>query len=91
MADDAKKKKKKCSTAEKRMKQNEKSKLRNNAFKSKVRTAVNAFKGALSTKDETQVKTTLSSVYSLMDKGVKTKVYTKNKAARSKSRLSALV
>ena len=83
-------KKKKCPTAQKRMKQNKEQNLRNRSFKSRVKTAVRAFEVALSNKDKELTHEALKSVYSLMDKGVKHGVYKKNKAARTKSRMTAL-
>ena len=82
-------KRKKCPTAEKRMKQNLKQRALTRSFKSSVRTAINAFEKALSTGEKSKVQATLSTVYSLMDKGVKRGVYKKNKAARVKSNVSA--
>ncbi len=84
MADDKKKKSKtKVPTAVKRELQNEKRKLNNKAFRSKVSTAIKALiaPGA-------EVAPKLSCVYSLMDKGVKKGVFTQNKANRFKSRIT---
>ena len=83
-------KKKKCPTAVKRMKQNKKQNLQNRSFKSRVRTAIRSFEKALSAKDKEQMQSALNSVYSLMDKGVKNGVYKKNKAARTKARITLL-
>ncbi len=83
-------KKKKCPTAIKRMKQNKESNLRNNSFKSRVRTAVRSFEAALSAKDKDKMQEALKSFYSLMDKGVKNGIYKENKAARTKSRMASL-
>ncbi|NGX50916.1 MAG: 30S ribosomal protein S20 [Chlamydiae bacterium] len=82
--------KKKIPTAKKRMKQNVEQNLRNRSFKSRVRTAVRAFETAFSTKDKEQMQSALSSVYSLMDRGVKHGIYKKNKAARTKARMTAM-
>lgn len=76
------KKKVKRPTAQKRILQSEKKRLQNKAFRSKVNTAVR-------TLEKAPTKESLSAVYSLMDKGVKTGVYNQNKASRVKSRLSA--
>lgn len=84
MADDNKKKPKtKVPTAVKRELQNERRKLSNRAFRSKVSTAVKALvtPGA-------KLAPKLSCVYSLMDKGVKKGVFTQNKANRFKSRIT---
>lgn len=91
MAEEGKKDtKKKVPTALKRIKQDKKRHLHNRSFKSRVRTAIRAFESALTEKDKEKMQTALNSVYSLMDKGVKTGIYKKNKAARTKSRLTAL-
>ncbi|MDF2578148.1 MAG: rpsT [Chlamydiales bacterium] len=92
MANDKPKTKTKVPTAIKRDLQNEKRRLINKMFKSKVRTAVRNFEEALSkTGDATQISDKLNAVYSLMDKGVKRGVFKDNKASRTKSRLSARV
>lgn len=91
MADDKKKapgKTKKLSPL-KRDEQSVKRNIRNRAFKSQVTTAVRAFEETVSKKDAAGVKTKLSDVYSLMDKGVKKGIYKLNKAGRVKSRLDA--
>lgn len=81
---------KKCSTAEKRMKQNAKRNLRRRSFKSRVRTAIRTFETALSSTDKPKIQSTLQSIYSLMDKGVKIGIYKKNKAARTKSHVALM-
>lgn len=73
-------------TALKRDLQNAKKCIHNRAFKSRVRTAVRSLEEAVTKKQDT--KDSLSLVYSLMDKGVKTGIYTINKANRVKSRLT---
>jgi small subunit ribosomal protein S20 len=85
MAEEAKKKNRRP-TALKRDIQNEKKRLLNKAFKSKVRTAMNSFESAVKTQEKDQISTALSHVYSLMDKGVKRGLYKENKAARTKAR-----
>lgn len=91
MAKEEKKKEAKVKrpTAQKRVLQSEKSRLRNKAFKSTVRTAVRKFYDSVEKKDSTLTTQSLSEVYSLMDKGVKQGVYKINKASRTKSRLTA--
>ncbi len=69
--------------------QNEKRRLRNKSFKSSVRTAVRAFEESLPKGDAAIVQKNLSTIYSLMDKGVKQGVFTINKASRTKMRLAA--
>ena len=84
MADDKKKKAKtKTPTAVKRELQNEKRKLLNKAFRSKVATVIKALSSAGS-----DLAPKLSAVYSMMDKGVKKGVFTQNKASRFKSRIT---
>ena len=73
------KKKVKRSTAKKRIIQSEKKRQHNKAFRSKVSSAMRSF----DKKPES-----LSSLYSLVDKGVKTGVFKRNKANRLKSKLA---
>ncbi len=86
---DQDKKKPKKLSALKRDEQSIKRNLRNRSFKSKVVTAMRAFEDTVSKKDATAAKASLSTVYSLMDKGVKKGIYKSNKASRVKSRLTA--
>ena len=71
-------------TAKKRDIQNEKKRLRNRIFKSRVKTAARIFETESS-------EGNLKSLYSLLDKGVKRGIYKLNKASRLKSKLSAKV
>jgi small subunit ribosomal protein S20 len=87
--EEVKGKKERRPQALKRALQSEKIRLRNKAFRSSVRTAVRQFDDSLVKNQPAEVKETLGAVYSLMDKGVKKGVFTSNKAARTKSRLSA--
>lgn len=75
--------------AQKRQIQNEKKRLANRTFKSQVRTAVRRFEEAVTKKETNEIKDALSSVYGLMDKGVKLGIFKLNKAARTKSRMAA--
>lgn len=86
---DEKKGKVKRPTALKRDIQNSKRRLLNKAYKNRVKTAVRKLEDTLKGKEEAQIQTALNDVYSLVDKGVKRGVYTRNKAARTKSRLAA--
>ena len=90
MADQETKKetKKKIPTAVKREKQSKKRNMQHRSFKSRVRTAIRGFEAAFSEKDKEKVQQALATVYSLMDKGVKVGIYKKNKAARTKSKLT---
>ncbi|MCH9608463.1 MAG: hypothetical protein S4CHLAM45_10390 [Chlamydiales bacterium] len=86
MAEEKKTEKKKRPTALKRDITNEKKRLVNKAFKSKVHTAMRNFQESLKENDPDAVQTNLSAVYSLMDKGVKRGIFKKNKASRTKLR-----
>lgn len=84
MANDKNKKAKaKTPTAKKRDLQNEKRRILNKAFRSKVSTSIKAL-----SEQGADLKARLSDVYSLMDKGVKKGVFTQNKASRFKSRIT---
>lgn len=72
-------------TAKKRDIQNVKRQLRNKAFKSSVKTATKSFLQDASNKDA------LSTVFALLDKGVKKGIFHINKAAREKSKLAKKV
>ena len=89
MAKEKKDVKKKRPTALKRDIQNEKRRLQNKIFKSKVRTSVRRFEDALVKGEEAQITEALNTVFSMMDKGVKRGTYKLNKAGRTKSRLTA--
>lgn len=83
------KKKEKRPQAQKRDIQNEKKRLRNKAFKSKVRTAVRDFESVLPKGDDQACKQALNEIYGLMDRGVQKGVFKLNKASRTKARLTA--
>jgi small subunit ribosomal protein S20 len=80
--------KEKRPTALKRNLQSEKRRIANRSFKATVQTAIRGFKDSLSKKDQAAAKDQLQTVYSLMDKGVKSGIFKLNKASRTKSRLS---
>lgn len=82
------KKKVKRPTAQKRDLQNEKRRLQNKAFRSRVRTAVRNYEESIKKGDESSSKEALSLVYSLMDKGAKKGIFKSNTCNRTKSRLS---
>ncbi|MCP5468927.1 MAG: 30S ribosomal protein S20 [Chlamydiales bacterium] len=82
---DEKKKKTKRPTAAKRDIRNEKKRMINKSFKSKVRSAMNAFHESVKNGEKEEVTQRLATVYSLMDKGVKRGIYKVNKAGRLKS------
>ena len=87
--EEAKKKKVKVSTAIKRDLQNEKKRLRNKVYRSKVRTAIRAFEDSLSNGGAAIVHEKLNDAYSRLDKCAKKNIYTLNKVSRTKSRLAA--
>ncbi len=86
MADEKEKVAKKRPTAQKRDITNEKKRLINKAFKSEVRTSQRDFQESLKGNDREAITARLSAFYSMMDKGVKRGIYTRNKAARTKMR-----
>lgn len=82
--------KKKRPTAEKRMIQNEKKRMHNRSIKAKVLTHIRGLEKSAKDKDQAKLGAGLKTIYSLIDKGVKTHVYNKHKAARMKSRMASL-
>lgn len=77
-------------SALKRDLQNEKRRLRNRSCRSSVQTAIRNLKDAVAKKEAKEViKEKLNAIYSLVDKGVKKGVFKPQKAARTKSRLTA--
>jgi len=83
-------------SAEKRIKINERNRLRNRLYKSSVRTSIKKFfknleiyKVSQSPKDKEAAKQILNSVYSLIDKGTKKNIFHKNNASRKKAKLAA--
>lgn len=93
MADEKAKKseaKVKKPSALKRDLQAEKRRVRNKSYRASVLTSIRSLETSLSQKEAPEaIKTKLNSIYSLMDKGVKTGVFKPQKAARTKSRLAA--
>lgn len=75
--------------AQKRDIQDTKRRLRNKAFKSSARTVIRNFEETLAKGDHAAIKAQLSEVYSIMDKGVKKGIFKKNKASRTKERMTA--
>lgn len=86
---DEKNKKVKRPTALKRDLQNEKRRLNNRVYKSRVRTAVRAFHETLEKGDQAATTEKLNEVYSILDKCAKKGVFKVNKVSRTKSRLAA--
>ncbi len=79
----------KTPTAIKRVLQNEVRRQINKAFKTRVRTAVRAFETSLEKGESAEITTTLNTVFSMMDKGVKRSVFKRGTADRTKSRFTA--
>ena len=75
-------------SAKKRMRQDEKRRLRNASFKSKVRTHHRKLLRALSDQRKEDSQNLLRTVASLYDKGVKKGIYKAQTVARQKSRLA---
>lgn len=83
-------------SAEKRIKTNERNRLKNRLYKSSVRTLTKTFlqnldvyKKSQSVEDKEKVQNLLNSIYSLIDKGTKKNVFHKNMASRKKSQLAS--
>jgi len=81
-------------SAEKRIKLNERNRLKNRYYKSSVRTLTKSFlkyleiyKSLKNDESKEKLKTILNSLYSLIDKGTKRNVFHKNTAARKKAQL----
>jgi small subunit ribosomal protein S20 len=76
-------------SALKRDLQSEKRRLRNRSYRSSVLTAIRSLEQSVAEKQGSEaVKLKLDAIYSLMDKGVKKRVFKPQKAARTKSRLT---
>lgn len=76
------------SSAQKRHEQSEKRRLRNRSVRTRVRTGIRSFNGAVSAGDLTAAEKELSDVTRRMDAAVGKGVYHHNTVARTKSRLS---
>jgi small subunit ribosomal protein S20 len=83
-------------SAKKRIKINERNRLRNRFYKSSVRTLTKSFVKELKVyqisknpEEKEKLQKILSSIYSLIDKGTKKNVFHKNTAARKKAQLAA--
>ena len=82
-------------SAEKRIEITKRNRLRNRFYKSSVRTLIKVFikdlevyKTSQNPNDKEKAKKILNSIYSLLDKGVKKRVFHKNSTDRKKSRLA---
>jgi small subunit ribosomal protein S20 len=74
-------------SAIKRLKQSEKSRLRNSSYKSTVKTAIKKYLGAIESKDQT-AETLFRHAASLLHKGVSKGIFHANTASRTVSRLA---
>ena len=85
-------------SAKKRIEINSRNRLRNRSYKSSSRTLIKvviknleSYKISKTSENKDNLQKSLNSVYSLIDKGVKKRVYHKNAAARMKSKLVRLI
>jgi small subunit ribosomal protein S20 len=83
-------------SAEKRIGINKRNRLRNKYYKTSVKTLMKLFflnlevyKNSQNIEDKQKLKEILSSIYRLMDKGTKKRIFHKNTAARKKAKLAA--
>jgi len=79
------------SSAKKALRQSKRKKVFNDRRKRLYRDAVKEFKRAIGAKEFDKAKALLPKVYKTLDKAAKTHTIAKNKASRTKSRLSALL
>lgn len=77
--------------SKKRLLTNEKQRIRNKARTTAIKTAEKKFIKAVGAGDAAAIQETLKTVFSKLDYGVKNGVIHKNKAARKKSRLTAMI
>ncbi len=75
----------------KRIKTNEKARIRNVAYKSKLRTAIKAVRVACANKDLENAKVLYVKATSIIDRSVTKGITTKKAAARQKSNLQLLI
>lgn len=78
-------------SAKKALRQSKKKKAYNDRRKRLYRDAVKEFKKSITAKDFDKAKTLLPKVYQTLDKAAKGNTIAKNKASRTKSRLTALL
>lgn len=77
-------------SALKRDLQSEKRRVRNRSYRASVLTSIRSLETSLAQKEAPEIlKAKLNDIYSIMDKGVKRGVFKPQKAARTKSRLTA--
>ena len=82
-------------SAEKRILINKRNRLQNKYYKNSVKTLMKVFflnletyKNSKNIEDQQKLKEILSSIYRLIDKGTKKKIFHKNTAARKKAKLA---
>lgn len=78
-------------STKKRLRQNEKRRIRNKSVRSGVRSAVKVFRNAVAEGNLEQARAQLPGIHKKIDSAVAKGVYHKNTAARQKSRLAALL
>lgn len=78
-------------SAKKRLRQNEKLRVKNRAVKSTLKTSIRKLREAVVAGDTAQAEERLRSTSRLLDKAGASRVIHKNKSSRLKSRLSAYV
>ena len=87
--EEANKKIEKRPQALKRDLQNGRRRARNRVMKSRIRSALRSFETSIESKDVNASKEQLNVMFSLVDKAAKQGFYKRNKANRTKSRLTA--
>jgi small subunit ribosomal protein S20 len=75
----------------KRIKTNEKARIRNVAYKSKLRTAIKKVSIAVASKDVEVSQKALVEAFSVIDRAIVKKIESKSTAARQKSKVQTLV
>ena len=78
----------KSKTPAKRARRAEANRLRNKAYKTRLKTAINKYEASLATADTEAAQGSLLQVTSLIDKSVSKGILHKNTAARKKSALA---
>jgi small subunit ribosomal protein S20 len=78
-------------STEKRLRQSIKRKMHNRAIKSKVRTSVKSFEGAVAKSDKASAEACYKEFVKLADTAAGKGIYHKNTIARKKSRLNSVL
>jgi small subunit ribosomal protein S20 len=83
-------------SAKKRIRITQRNKIQNRYYKTSVRNLIRTFfktldlsKSSTNIKEKKELTIVLNSIYSLLDKGAKKKIFHKNRVARQKSRLAS--